>query len=306
MFLLLLNNLTTRTEISALTSEMDPFLCDLPIEVDQLGTPNRQFTVPTHRVLRSLFMPFAFIGGVALLLVGQMGLLMGWGGWPNVPTLLFLMCIGFVLVTSGGGTMQLALQNCGARFIVLSQGLARVRKSRIDLYRWDEITDVWQFQWPDADFTKGLPRKFTATIGIGHSILRSGNLVKLRRKDGRKLRLDDFIENVDELINIIQFETAKAMLPTILAKFEAGNALSFGKLRIDQDGISRGTRDILWSDVREIKQDRHMLLVYQQGKSVHAIAEAYHKIPNLHVFLALVRHALKAKDSEESSPTTIT
>lgn len=287
---------------------MDPLPHDdLLIEVDQLGTANRQFTVPTHRVLRSLLIgPVAIIGGTALLLVGQIGLLMGWGGWTNVPTLLFLMCIGFVLVASGGGTLQLALQHCGERFIVLSRGLARVRKSRIDLYRWDEITDVRQFQSPEAEFAKGLPRKFTATIGTGQSILRSGNLVKLRRKDGRKLRLDDFIENVDELIYIIQIETAKAMLPRLLAEFEAGNVLSFGKLRIDQNGISRRKREILWSDVREIKQDRHTLLIYQQGKSLHTIAAGYHEIPNLHVFLAVVRHALKAKDAEESSPTKIT
>ncbi len=276
--------------------------------VDQSLQPRaagQRFAVPARRVFRSVCLgTLALIGGFVASVFGIVGLLQQWGGWIMVPTYLLILFPSIISTISGAAALQWAAMHCGERIIVVPRGLVRLRKSKRAIYRWDEIASLKRVHFPQAEHMPGFPRWFTRALGVAESVLPMRNLLMVHRTDGTKLRLDDFFVDVANLIEIVQHEVALRIWPELFARFTAGDSLDFGEIRIDRQGATRGDRTVEWQNVQELRHDRFCLCVYAQGQRVPDIVVGYDRIPNLHVFLALAKHALN-RAGNDVAPITI-
>jgi hypothetical protein len=83
-----------------------------------------------------------------------------------------------------------------------------------------------------------------------------------QRYDGSKLLLSGFDINPQSLTTIIKEQIVPLQLPAAVAAYHDEQTLAFGQLRINQQGIALGERQLPWSQVKSVGLEARQLVIY--------------------------------------------
>jgi hypothetical protein len=113
-------------------------------------------------------------------------------------------------------------------------------RGRSDVFRWDEIVEVYEFVNKHREAGGRVTRTYT--------VCRTG---------GQRARLNTAIQDVERLGRVIQTETRRRLLPRAIAAYRAGETVAFGpKIGLNRRGLISGHRTLPWSQVSEIRFSR--------------------------------------------------
>jgi len=71
--------------------------------------------------------------------------------------------------------------------------------------------------------------------------------------DGTQLKLDATLENLGQLGESLERETARYLFPLALSAYQMGKPVSFGLLIVTQEGLFYESNRLLWSEVKSMK-----------------------------------------------------
>ena len=166
------------------------------------------------------------------------------------------------------------------RVYVCPGGLLYLHGKITDAIRWDQVEAVWQ---------RVVRRSSFGIKGV------EAHLYTLRRNDGATFKFDDHLDNVAALGNTIVSETASLLWSRSIAAYQAGQTVAFGRLSLNQQGVSYGKVLLPWQQVKGIQTKQGFIYIQKEGnpsRSLQTVAAS--QIPNFNVFMALVDSILNS------------
>ena len=161
-----------------------------------------------------------------------------------------------------------------ARGVQLHPGILRTHN-----LRWEQIS--------------GVALSVTQNVFLrsrGHTHLRAVIYPNL----GGKIRLDERLQNLPELISRIKASLYPRMLPGMKADFQAGKWLYFGPLAVQAKALSLQQGEISWEQVENLQvKDGYLAVSWTEGQeTVRDKRIPIAKIPNLELLLQIIREGI--------------
>ncbi len=239
----------------------------------QLGTLQAQYkaklAILSTRAVVILTL-IGILGGAGSLALGltDKSAIMAWG------------LLGLILLCGGLWLGINALRYYGLRVYVFTEGFVRVRGDKSTVVRWDQITTIWQ----------RVQKRFISSFYIGtvHSYT-------VQRDDGKKFTFNDALKNIEALGTTLTREVNSRLLPEVIATYNAGEPVTFGKLTVSIHGISIGEEILLWNQIKGVQVMKGALAINKDGQWLNWPTVKAAKVPNFPVFMALVEYVLKSQ-----------
>ena len=239
----------------------------------QLGTPQGQYkaklAILSARAVVILTL-IGILGGAGLLAydIATTHAISTWG------------LLGLLGLAAGLWLGINALRYYGLRIYLFTEGLVQVKGDKITVVRWDQIKTVWQ----------NVQKRFISSFYIGtvHSYT-------VQRDDGKKITFDDGLKDVEALGNIVTREVTSRLVPDVIATYNAGEPVTFGKLSVSIHGISNDGDIVLWNQIKGVQVVKGTLAINKDGQWLNWPGAKVAKIPNFPVFMALVEYVLKGQ-----------
>lgn len=197
------------------------------------------------------------------------------------------VCGGVGLLLLLGGVFALWEQgrDRSLRVGVYQDGLVYTRSGKTDVVRWDEIEEA---------------RMQILSIGTrgGRGSMDTVYAYEIGRESGPALKFrfnKNSIRNIDALSATIQQEVTRRHLPRAMQSLAQGEAVQFGKLSVDRQGIGNGKEMISWDDVEDVKVNNGTINIRKKGKWLNWSHVSVGETPNVFVFLALVDGVMKQR-----------
>jgi hypothetical protein len=233
--------------------------------------------------------------GIVCLAAGVALLAWSWlvREFPNPTTIYQARFIGFLAAGCGGFLVINAVRARHVHAWAGTEGVALLEKASVQSCRWEEIVILWE------------SRVTSASAGGGAAVIQAlargeSHVLTVECRDGRKMVFKSFLDNLRKLAAIITRETLPHLLPGPSATLEGGHSVQFGPLAINVDGITRKDGQRLpWSEVKAVTVKDGVLKVSTPGKWISWFCGAQGQIPNLHVFMALVKKYHNAQGATE-------
>lgn len=231
----------------------------------QLGSPTGAYRaslgVWVSLVLGAGFMLLSVYGLIALIRSGVRLQLNGPLFWC-----LFGLATGLALLGVWYYQVSLNIQ-------VFEQGFVHTKAGATRVIRWDDVESVRQ----------QVIKRSVNFIPVGTTYTYT-----IRTFQGETLKLNNSVSKVAQLGALIQGETFKRLMPRALETYNGGGTLQYGKLRINQTGISNGKEAVPWAQVKGVQVSNGYISVKKEGKWLTWANVAVAQTPNFFVFLALV------------------
>lgn len=147
------------------------------------------------------------------------------------------------------------------------------------IVRWEEIETVWH----TPAFRIGRNNQSTVPPRV------SGYTFQLR--NGSKHTLNRFNMRMDILSKLIQEQVVPLQLPTAIDAYQTGQTLTFGKVRVNQQGISIGERSLPWPQVKSVTLQENKLAIFDITQRKPWGSVKAKEIPNLFLLFELADYA---------------
>ena len=237
----------------------------LPIEVQQ------QAGMYNMGALTALYKPrftnpFVIIALAGLAIVVDIVLLIAIlsTGWI-VYVLVIIPILAIIYAVRG-------LIDCNLRVYTFANGLIRAKGKALDIIRYDQVAQVF----------------FISRKGRYGSVSYTLTLV---RSDGATFKISSVIQYMGTLGSTVQSEVVNRHMPQALDAFKRGNVLSFGPLSVSFQGIGNGRGTLPWNMIQPIILQRGFVIVKQIGQGSNFAKVKVTEVPNLPVFLGIVKYA---------------
>ncbi len=238
----------------------------------QLGNPTATYRAGIS-VWLTLFSGavFALLGSYGLIALLASGARSAKGNPLALPVIALGVGIAFIVI----GSIQ-------ARWSVqvFEQGFSYVKGSATRVILWDDITSVQQQIVRQRVYFIPIATFYTYTI---------------RTSKGENIKLTNSIGKVAQLGALIQSETFKRLMPRAIETYSGGGTLQYGKLSMNQAGISNGKETVPWALVKGVQISNGFIAVKKEGKWLTWANVAVAKTPNFFIFLALVDRIIGVK-----------
>jgi hypothetical protein len=164
------------------------------------------------------------------------------------------------------------------RVLLFPEGFVHFRGGRVNVFLWDEITEVYQSMQRTHRMGRGVQRSYTVKSAQGQKSVLTGELA-----------------GIAALGDHIQEEVTRRLLPRSLAEYQAGQTLSFGKLSLDKGGLTLGSQALPWDQVEETRIDRGVLTIRAKGRRLPWAGLTASGTPNLPTLLTVLDKAVGVK-----------
>jgi hypothetical protein len=247
---------------------------DIPEEARELGEP-----VASFKAGAGMFVLYLTLGILAVLLAGGaivvfvVALLEPGQGRRNFhggKLIALVLGIGF----GGIAAIVKAVTMRGLHVFVFVRGLARRQRDKVEMLRWDEINKV-------------IRRKNSSSHELS---IRSPFQLVLEASDGRQWVFDERLSGLRELRQLVEESTLKFMLSPAIEAFDAGAAIGFGEVSIDDQGLHRGKKSVSWDVFEDAKVEQGELVVCGKNQRKPLWRIDLVKVPNAHVLAALTEY----------------
>lgn len=240
-----------------------------------LGTPTRAYKNNAFMILLLGILLICF--GILLILGGLVSFTEE--PWPGSLAVGFLFAIGgltFLLV--GLSWLRTGWRHRRAQLYLCSDGFLHVKGVQVHAARWDQITTI------QKTFSMFYIR------GVRIDILKRYHL---ECSDGRSLILENVFRKFKEAGMRIEQQVTTSLFPAALGAFQAGQFLSFGSLRVNNQGIfsEKEQKMLEWADLKRVYVRKGQLVVSKTGSLLPWKSMKVSEVPNLCLLVALVSHA---------------
>lgn len=190
-----------------------------------------------------------------------------------------LVLLGLAFIAGGIYTLLYGVIYKGWGVYVYENGFVFKKGSQAaQPFRWDQIEAAWY----------SVTRRYYNGIYTGTT-----HKYRVRRSDGYEISLNDRFAKVGELGDLVHSKVAAAKMPQVLAAYNAGQTITFGPLSVNTQGIWNGKGSVLpWAEVKDISLQRGYVAVSKAGKWLRWSSQPVSAVPNIFLFLALVRSVL--------------
>jgi len=235
-------------------------------DMSEFGIPEQVFPVSSWVLVTCGLVALAGLGPAAMAFYF---LRHPFGTNPPPRELMMIGGSAFVLMSAVLGGLTLSVRNL--TYMVFPEALVEMRGGRNRIFRWDEITEVFED-----------PRGTT----------RYRIVVRGRRKS-----IASIVQNHQALGETIATTVTRRLLPPALRTFETGGTVAFGRLSVSSDLLTFKHNQLAWSQIgtMAMKYNPQMkstrLEVRVDGQFLPWCSVAVRNIPNLRVFVELARRS---------------
>lgn len=163
---------------------------------------------------------------------------------------------------------------------VYADGFAFTRGGKLDAFRWEQVESMWQ----------RITRRYMNGIYYGTEYKYT-----IRGENGQQVILTNRITDVGTLGETISERVTRVKLPSVIDAFQAGSVVSFGQLSVSTQGVSNSKEWVSWDQIKDIRMNRGIVTVKKEGKWLNWSTIQVADIPNLFIFMALVRAIMQQK-----------
>jgi hypothetical protein len=197
--------------------------------------------------------------------------------------------LGLVVGLAGLMFFLDAMMDLGATVLVYPEGLARCRFGRTSFYRWSQVRAVWN---NSSHAHHG---------GKDHRLFMACTVVF---EDDRRFVFGRHFQALARLGQTIEEESCRALLPRVLAAYDAGETIEFGKLRLSVEGLHKGTVTQPWAEVTGISFDRDgwLAIGWKDREWKDWIGVSPNKVSNLHLLLNLLEEIRRRTGAAWQTP----
>jgi hypothetical protein len=170
-----------------------------------------------------------------------------------------------------------------------SEGLVLISRKKVEAIRWDEVE---------------------------HLYLQYGKVSKLERKDKSAIKFVPilFSNAASPTIKIIIEEVTRCQLPRTIASFEAGEVLTFGHIKVNDQDIAYSTGRVKWDQLEAIKIRNNKIRAFYReikrfGPTPADIPAKWHhwaETPDNYLLFLLVEHVLAQRPAAQTQETSAT
>jgi hypothetical protein len=251
--------------------EQDDWLTRVPPEVSTFGTPEQIHPVSPWVLWLCWLVALAALGPAA------MAFYFLWKPFGTNPPPREVMLIGGGAFVAGSLVLiGMALWVRTLIYLVFHSALVQARGGSASIFRWEEISEV--FEKP-----MGTDSRFRIALS-----------------DGRTRNIASIVKNHRALGETIVARITERVLPQALRIFEKGGSVPFGPLAISPDVLTYKDKQVTWGQVARLNLEFNpqakstQLVVRVGGQFLNWCSVPVRSIPNLRVFLELVRRAYPA------------
>ncbi|MBE2269156.1 MAG: hypothetical protein IAE80_13070 [Anaerolinea sp.] len=161
------------------------------------------------------------------------------------------------------------------RIRVYEKGVAVVSPAGEQSWRWDQFTLFygWFTGWR-------LMNAITITRTGAHKFYAGSTLA---------LQVTQLYDQPTQLYSHMATNIAKAMLPHLIARYDAGETLSFGAVTLAKSGLVMGGQTIPVKDIKSHDTKQKQITVYGKGQQVLAQCRLQN-LPNVTAFLGMLNY----------------
>ncbi len=242
-------------------------LLDSP-ELSTFGQPEQ-----VHPVRRWVLWAAWLVAFLALVPAGLAFYFLGHPFGTNPPPPVVMIIGGSAFALGSLVLIGLALWVRTLTYFVFDEGLVQVRGGKASVFRWDDIKAVFeQRMGTDSHY-------------------------RIALVDGRTRSIASIVGQHKELGEVIVARVTEQVLPQTLKTFEKGGAVSFGALSVSPDLLTYKDKQVAWGQVARLdlefnpQRKSTQLEVRVGGQFLTWCSVPVHDIPNLRVFMELVRRA---------------
>jgi len=107
------------------------------------------------------------------------------------------------------------------------------------------------------------------------------------------LKLNATLENLGQLGESLERETARYLFPLALSAYQMGKPVFFGLLTVTQEGLFYESNRLLWSEVKmKISEYHDHIVIKKHGKLFCWASVKLSDVPNVQVFKMLLHHII--------------
>jgi ribosomal protein S27E len=172
---------------------------------------------------------------------------------------------------TGGGADLLAFVSQGEikELVRYQDGIAYITRGKeVHTLRWTEVATI--MTQISVHYPYYLSQRYT-----------------LVRSNGEKLIMDEFLEHMENLIELIKNKVYDRLYPPLEKQYDAGQAVTFGPVTIHRDhGLEMGGKTYPWDKKTEVKVDSGKLTVRTRDDKKHEVHTR--DIPNVEMLCKLI------------------
>lgn len=275
---------------------------DLVEITTRLGEPDAVYQSNSRSML------WRFLIGVLLVVVAAVIHYLVWtGGMPAFKIRhfkLWLLLILGMFVGPGAGLYLIFFAVRGLKMAVLEypSGLFVWHRGVVVALPWNEIQQVTFKGLPAASTfeTTATTQPTTGHFDLQRSTRRLfGTTLTLTREDGNEVALSSILNGFPTLGEQVQRRTFEVLFPEVWERFTANEGVAFGPFLCQPQELTYGNATIPWSELASVERVAEKLVFQLKPKGKVWNKCDIDKVPNLHLFLALARHAIGAPNVEE-------
>jgi hypothetical protein len=251
------------SEVPAQVARMEARTSQPPPDVAAFGPPSKRFGPSRMRP--------AYVT-IAILLLPL--ILMIWVFSPSGPLQIFLV-VAILMAPVVGFLIVMALHS-NDEVLIYSKGLSINLRGKTQVLAWDDITQVWHSHVRQS---------------INYVPIYTHHLYVLEDRNGQKMKIDHlYINNLDELGEVINEETTRRLLPSMVEAIKNGQAIEFGLFQVDKGGITHGKSRASWEEIKSMQVNNGYLYVGASGAwGAGQMSAAVGNIPNITAFLTILQ-----------------
>jgi hypothetical protein len=264
----------------------------------ELGDPDALFRVSPGRFWSKLLL------GAGLLGVGLVG---NYLWWVHGPARFGHLLAKLLLAPPIAGIALLwyLYRTRGLCVLVYPTGLLRLQRGEVESYPWAEVDEV-RLKTDQAEFVAERDEKGEIAAGWLAAEPPTFQLwdahLTVRRTDGTTARLTPAVSGYAELVEHVQRATFREFWPAAVARFRAGERVTFGPFEVERAGLRLDKNLLPWRDLGEVSVSGKNLAVKRSGKWLPWAAKQLEEVPNPHVLLALIEEARPPRKLGEEDP----
>ncbi|MFN8374230.1 MAG: DUF6585 family protein [Anaerolineae bacterium] len=241
-----------------------------------LGTPTQRYEAGSGA------------GNVILALVlGGMGVFFAVGAFADTSSrsssdssMIMFGLLAFFFIGFAVFTLVKWWGNRGVYVQAYSGGVARIKGTKTEEFRWDDVRAVWQ----------SVTKHYRNGIYTGTTYLYT-----VQTADNRMLKFSNEIKGIEQLGQLIQNESTKRLFPKMVAAYNAGQTVPFGQFTLSKEGVGHKNKYLTWAEIEGTQVNNGYVTFKKQGKWFNWANVPVASIPNLIVFLSLIDHVVGLK-----------
>ncbi len=156
---------------------------------------------------------------------------------------------------------------------IYDKGIARRTGDNIEMLAWEEMVESSQ-------------NLFTQRVNF--IPVYKKEVYRVKTKDGATHLFRGSIPDANKVGAILHRQVARQVLPGMIERYNAGETLAFGNLKINKSGVHRGNKSMGWGDLKGMSINNGFLSFKKEGKWLNWGSMQINNTPNFVALLDLL------------------